>query len=31
MAKAKDLDGQIEAFRSRPLNEGPTSFVAAGP
>ena len=26
---AKDLDGQVEAFRSRPLNEGPYTFVAA--
>jgi transposase-like protein len=26
---AKDLDGQVEAFRSRPLDAGPYTFVAA--
>ena len=26
---AKDLDEQVEAFRTRPLNEGPYTFVAA--
>jgi putative transposase len=26
---AKDLDGQVEAFRSRPLDAGPYPFVAA--
>jgi len=26
---AKDLDGQVEAFRTRPLTEGPYTFVAA--
>src|SRR3954463_9872502 len=26
---AKDLDEQVEAFRSRPLGEGPYTFVAA--
>ncbi|HHU37988.1 MAG TPA: IS256 family transposase [Propionibacterium sp.] len=26
---AKDLDAQVEAFRTRPLNEGPYTFVAA--
>jgi putative transposase len=28
-AMAKDLDGQVEAFRTRPLNAGPYTFVAA--
>ncbi len=26
---AKDLDAQVEAFRTRPLNAGPYTFVAA--
>ena len=26
---AKDLDGQVEAFRTRPLTDGPYTFVAA--
>jgi transposase-like protein len=26
---AKDLDGQVEAFRTRPLGDGPYTFVAA--
>jgi transposase-like protein len=26
---AKDLDGQVEAFRTRPLDAGPYTFVAA--
>ncbi|WP_418328358.1 transposase [Rhodococcus oxybenzonivorans] len=26
---AKDLDAQVEAFRSRPLDAGPYTFVAA--
>ena len=26
---AKDLDGQVEAFRTRPLDDGPYTFVAA--
>jgi len=26
---AKDLDGQVEAFRSRPLDAGPYTFLAA--
>ena len=26
---AKDLDSQVEAFRSRPLDAGPYTFVAA--
>jgi putative transposase len=26
---AKDLDGQVEAFRTRPLDAGPCTFVAA--
>ena len=26
---AKDLDAQVEAFRSRPLDAGPYPFVAA--
>ncbi len=26
---AKDLDEQVAAFRTRPLNEGPYTFVAA--
>jgi putative transposase len=26
---AKDLDGQVEAFRTRPLDQGPYTFVAA--
>ncbi len=25
---AKDLDEQVAAFRTRPLNEGPYTFVA---
>jgi transposase-like protein len=25
---AKDLDGQVEAFRTRPLDDGPYTFVA---
>ena len=25
---AKDLDAQVEAFRTRPLDEGPYTFVA---
>jgi putative transposase len=28
-AMAKDLDGQVEAFRTRPLDAGPYTFVAA--
>jgi transposase-like protein len=28
-AMAKDLDGQVEAFRTRPLNAGPYTFLAA--
>ncbi|GAB3240890.1 IS256 family transposase [Kineosporia babensis] len=28
-AMAADLDGQVEAFRTRPLNAGPYTFVAA--
>jgi Transposase, Mutator family len=27
---ARDLDGQVEAFRTRPLDAGPYTFVAAG-
>jgi transposase-like protein len=26
---AKDLDGQVDAFRTRPLDAGPYTFVAA--
>ena len=26
---AKDLDAQVEAFRTRPLDAGPYTFVAA--
>jgi len=26
---ARDLDGQVEAFRTRPLDAGPYTFVAA--
>jgi transposase-like protein len=26
---AKDLDSQVEAFRTRPLDAGPYTFVAA--
>lgn len=26
---ARDLDGQVEAFRHRPLDAGPSTFVAA--
>lgn len=26
---AKDLDAQVEAFRSRPLDAGPYTFIAA--
>jgi putative transposase len=26
---AKDLDGQVEAFRGRPLDAGPYTFLAA--
>ena len=28
---AKDLDAQVEAFRTRPLDAGPYTFVAADP